>query len=69
MKRTKMNFITKTMKMTQIKEFLFGRRTSKIESFKPGYHTVHPPQRIDKYKWMKEFKVGMLHDRKAIHLN
>ena len=55
--------------MKQIKEFLFGRRTQPVCQIKTTYYTVHPTSRPSQWDWMKEYRVGMLYDRKITHLN
>ena len=55
--------------MVYIKEFLFGRRAEAVCQIKLGVHTTYPPCSIDEQDWKNEFRVGMLYDRKIIHLN
>lgn len=53
-----------------IKELLFGRRADPVCTIITTMHTVNPPTYCKDFgDWCKEFKVSMLHDRKAIHLN
>lgn len=56
--------------MKKIKELLFGKRTNSVERVTSGIrYTVHPKHRPNQWEWMKEFNVGMLSDRRIIHLN
>lgn len=59
----------KTKFMTLIKEFLFGRTATPVCQVKLGFKTTHPKNRPDEWSWMKEYNVGMLSDRKIVHLN
>ena len=62
-KKTKMKTFMKL-----IKEFLFGRRAEAVCQIKKGYHTVQPKLHSkDFYEWCKEFRVGILSDRKPIN--
>lgn len=54
--------------MKLIKEFIFGRRAAAVCQIKTGYHTVQPNiHSQDFYEWCKEFRVGILSDRKPIN--
>ena len=63
-KKTKMK---KLMKL--IKELLFGRCAKPVCQVKSGYHTIYPENPIDEQTWREIFKVGMLYDRKIVHLD
>ena len=54
--------------MIYIKEFLFGRRAEAVCQIKTGHRTVQPKLHSkDFYEWCKEFRVGILSDRKPIN--
>jgi hypothetical protein len=54
--------------MKLIKEFIFGRRADAVCQIKTSYHTVQPKVHSkDFYEWCKEFRVGILSDRKPIN--
>lgn len=54
--------------MKLIKEFIFGRRSEAVCQIKTGYTTVQPKLHSqDFYEWCKEFRVGILSDRKPIN--
>lgn len=55
--------------MTLIKEFLFGRTAEPVCHIKLGFTTVYPANQPDEWEWKQEFKFGMLHGRKPIHLD
>lgn len=55
--------------MKQIKELLFGRRIEPVCDIKLGFKTTYPQQRPDQWSWAREFRVGMLADRKLVYLN
>jgi len=62
-KKSKMK---KLMKL--IKEFIFGRRAEPICKIITTHRTVQPKLHSkDFYEWCKEFRVGMLSDRKPIN--
>ena len=51
-----------------IKELLFGRRAKPVCQIKLGFRTVQPTVHSSNYyEWCKEFRVGMLSDRKPIY--
>ena len=55
--------------MKVLKEFLFGRIADPVCTIKPGYHTVHAyPHPTTSGDWVKEFRVGILFDKKAIEM-
>lgn len=54
--------------MKLIKEFIFGRRAVAVCQIKTGHHTVQPKiHSQDFYEWCKEFRVGILSNRKPIN--
>ena len=54
--------------MKWLKEFLFGRRAEAVCQIKTGVHTVQPKLHSSNYyEWCKEFRVGILADRKPIY--
>lgn len=55
--------------MTLIKEFLFGRTAEPVCHIKLGFTTVYPANQPDEWEWKQEFRFGMLHGRKPIHLD
>lgn len=55
--------------MTLIKQLLFGKRAEPVCQIKHGYRTVYPENPVDEQTWKNEFKVGMLYDRKIVHLD
>lgn len=55
--------------MKHIKELLFGKRTEPVCDIKLGFKTTYPQQRPDQWSWAREFRVGMLADRKLVYLN
>lgn len=62
-KKTKMKTFMKL-----IKEFIFGRRADAVCQIQTGYRTVQPKiHSQDFYEWCKEFRVGILSDRKPIN--
>lgn len=62
-KRFKMK---KLMKL--VKEFIFGRRAEPVCKITTTYRTVQPKLHAqDFYEWCKEFRVGILSDRKPIN--
>lgn len=54
--------------MKQIVEFLFGV-AARGEKPPIGYHTTCHGPHITYGDWLKEFRVGMLFDRKTLHLD
>lgn len=52
-----------------IKNLLFGKQAEPVCTIKTTYTTVYPPNQPSEWEWMMEFRVGMLYDRKLIHLN
>ncbi len=50
-----------------IKEFLFGV-AARGEKTKTGFHTTCNGCYTNFGDWCKEFRVGMLYDRKAVHI-
>lgn len=72
MRSGKRRMIMKTIKlkiMTLIKEFLFGRRTNAVCQIKLGFKSTYPDNQPDQWSWAKEYRVGMLADRKITYLN
>lgn len=56
--------------MKMIKQLLFGKRVSPIESISNGiHHTIQSNKQPSFDQWCKEFKVGMLYDRKIVEMN
>jgi len=55
--------------MTLIKELLFGRTAQPVCQIKLGFKTTYPANQPDQWSWMKEYRVGMLADRKITYLN
>jgi hypothetical protein len=55
--------------MKFIKELLFGIRRDAVCQINTTFHTFYPSNRPDEWTWMKEFRVGMMSDRKTIYLN
>lgn len=55
--------------MTLIKEFLFGRTATPVCQVKLGFKSTYPSNQPDEWTWKQEFKVGMLADRKIVHLD
>lgn len=56
----------------KLKTLIFGERAKAQDPIITTYHTSHPqlPRAHYGYKeWCEEFRVGMLYDRKAYHLN
>lgn len=52
-----------------IKQLLFGKPTEPVCQFKTSFTTTYPPNQPTEWEWIKEFRVGILYDRKIIHLN
>jgi hypothetical protein len=52
-----------------IKELIFGPRCEPVDVISTGLHTIEPENKPSFEKWCKEFNVGMLYDRKTIHIN
>lgn len=55
--------------MIYIKEFLFGRTATPVCQVKLGFKSIYPSNQPDEWTWKQEFKVGMLADRKIVHLD
>lgn len=55
--------------MKLIKELIFGRRRDPVDVMSTGLRTIKPENQPTYEEWCKEFRVSMLYDRKAIHLN
>jgi hypothetical protein len=53
--------------LLKIKEFLFGV-AARGEKTKTGFHTTCNGCYTNFGDWCKEFRVGMLYDRKAVHI-
>jgi hypothetical protein len=54
--------------MQFIKQLIFGKRRKPVESISTGFHSLYPKNPPSFEEWCKEFRVGMLYDRKVIHL-
>lgn len=54
-----------------LKTLLFGERAKSLGPIKLGFRTTQPSytKSYDYGDWCKEFKVGMMHGKKAVHLN
>lgn len=55
--------------MELIKKLIFGPRREPVDVISTGLRTIEPENQPSFEEWCKEFKVGMLHDRKTIHIN
>lgn len=55
--------------MKLIKHLLFGKPAEPVCHIEEGYYTVYPDTPITEQEWKNEFKVGMLSDRKIVHLD
>lgn len=55
--------------MKLIKHLLFGKPAEPVCHIEEGYYTVYPDAPISEQEWKNEFKVGMLSDRKIVHLD
>lgn len=54
--------------MQFIKQLIFGVRREPVEQMTTGFNSSYPKNPPSYEEWCKEFRVSMLHDRKAIHL-
>ena len=54
--------------MQFIKEFLFGVRRQPVDYISTKLNSSYPQNPPSFEEWCKEFRVGMLYDRKIIHL-
>ena len=55
--------------MELIKKLIFGPRREPVDVISTGLRTIEPENQPSFEEWCKEFKVGMLYDRKTIHIN
>jgi len=55
--------------MKQIKELIFGRCAEPVCQVKEGYRTIYPENPPAEQEWREEFKVGMMYDRKIVHID
>jgi len=55
--------------MKLIKHLLFGKPAEPVCHIEEGYYTVYPDAPISEQEWKNEFKVGMMSDRKIVHLD
>lgn len=60
--------------MKKVKELLFGKKTNQnstttVTKTESIFRTTYPPHQPSQWEWMREFRVGMLSDRRIIHLN
>jgi hypothetical protein len=55
--------------MSFIKVLIFGVRREPVEPMTTGFHSSYPKNQPSYEEWCKQFRVSMLHDRKAIHIN
>jgi len=56
----------KTMQF--IKQLIFGIRREPVDTISTGFNSCYPENAPSYEEWCKQFRVSMLHDRKAIHL-
>lgn len=54
--------------MAYIKKLIFGERRQPVDTISTGFKTTKPIHQPTYDEWCKEFRVGMLYDRKIIHL-
>ena len=54
--------------MQFIKALIFGVRREPVEQMTTGFNSSYPKDQPSYEDWCKEFRVGMLYDRKIIHL-
>lgn len=54
--------------MQYIKRLLFGVRREPVDVISTGLRSTYPKNQPTYERWCKDFKVSMLYDRKAIHL-
>lgn len=59
----------KTLFMKKIKELLFGKRADSLGPIKTGFTTKFFGGYTTFSDWCQEFRVGMLYDRKALHID
>ncbi len=52
-----------------IKAFIFGVRREAVDTMSTGFRSSYPDNQPTYEEWCKQFNVGMLYDRKTIHLN
>lgn len=51
-----------------LKEFVCGVRREPVDVISTGFHSYYPPNQPTEAEWNVEFNVGMLYDRKIVHL-
>lgn len=54
--------------MKKIKELIFGRVNSPVDTISTGVHTVHPKDEMSFQQWLRQYRVSMLYDRKTIEI-
>lgn len=54
--------------MKKIKELIFGRVRRPVDTISTGLHTVHPKDEMSFQQWLRQYRVSMLYDRRAIEI-
>lgn len=54
--------------MKKIKELIFGRVRRPVDTISTGLHTVHPKDQMSFQQWLRQYRVSMLYDRRAIEI-
>lgn len=55
--------------LKSIKELVCGVRRKPVDIVSMGFHSYYPTNQPTEAEWLKEFNVGMLYDRKIVHIN
>lgn len=55
--------------ITAIREFFIGRREKGYKVPTPTFTTVQPTQSMNQQEWFNTFRVGMLYEKKAYHID